>query len=63
VVAVSPFAYDPSTLNEEKEERPVYEEERNVLKGESPWITPGSKSLAKGMFTSSRNRRIPLTSR
>lgn len=63
VVAVSPFAYRPSSLNEEKAECPVYEEERNVLKGESPWITPGSETLAKGTFNSSINQRIRLTSR
>ncbi|KAJ2923976.1 hypothetical protein H1R20_g13118, partial [Candolleomyces eurysporus] len=60
VARVAPFVYDPASLNE-ADTPTVYEEERNVLRHESPWITRDSKQLSKEILDAlhvQRNERL-----
>lgn len=51
VAKVSPFAYDVASLCGD-DGHAAYEEERNVLGNETPWITPSSKASAQEILLS-----------
>ncbi|KAF6762465.1 hypothetical protein DFP72DRAFT_876009 [Ephemerocybe angulata] len=63
VAKVSPFAYDVASLCGD-DGHAAYEEERNVLGNETPWITPSSKaSSPKVVYHLASSRRYPALTR